>query len=188
MKSNICPKGRRFPPEKFPVTPYDEGNISEDDLNEVSSLAFSDQTDYLGRRYAYMVSDKIQISLKVIRFTEQDGDGKTQHNNGYGETVATYTLFNDTVPSNGDWEDLSLGPCTDIDNMHYSVNQTCIYVGDFGNNNSPKRKELYVYKFTEPVFDPAVGPDNLNVSFATIGYNYGTGFDQSADKYYDGKA
>ena len=153
-------------------------DVVEDDLNEVSSLAFSSQTDSQGNRYAYMVSDKIQKSLKVIRLKD-NVFGSKDFENGVGTPVANYTLFTQ-IPGNGDWEDISLGPCSN------SGNSTCIYIADTGNNNDPKRKELYIYKFEEPAIG-SNGPVDLVVDFVTIGFQYGEGFDQSLDTYYDGK-
>jgi hypothetical protein len=179
----LCPRTRRYPPEKFSISPYLDTNLTdavEDDLNEVSSLAFSTQTDSNGNRYAYMASDKEQYSLKVIQFTPNAFDSNLPLH-GQGTTVATYTLFTEE-PLNDDWEDISLGPC---DSDPYS--QVCIYIGNIGNNlraPKPQRKELYIHKFVEPTIGPN-GPQDQTVSFTTISFSYGEGFDQSESKYYD---
>lgn len=39
----------------------------EDDLVEINSLGFASHTDLLGTKYAYVISVKLQLSLKVIR-------------------------------------------------------------------------------------------------------------------------
>ena len=107
------------------------GDGVDDDLNEISYIAFSEQTDSSGARYAYAASDKEQFSLKVLKFTENDVG---QHFHGAGTVVATYTL-NLSAYSNDDWEDISLGPCTDSNvDSAYSTTDTCIYIGNFGNN------------------------------------------------------
>ena len=92
-------------------------------------------------------------------------------------------------PLNDDWEDISLGPCTDVDTASYTTEQVCIYIGNIGNNPRPgksQRKDLYLYKFVEPTIDATSGPQDQIVPFATIGFSYGDGFDTSAAKYYDG--
>jgi len=188
----ICPRNRRYPPEKFTVAPYTDttpGDGVQDDLNEVSYIAYSSQTDSNGHRYAYMASDKEQFSLKVVQFAHNIFDSGNYFH-GHGTTVATYTLFTpENKPTNDDWEDISLGPCTDMDTAHYTTDQVCIYIGNVGNNlrsPKPQRKELYIYKFVEPFIRSSGGPQDQTVPFATIGYRYGSGFDQAVDKYYDG--
>lgn len=135
-----------------------------------------------------MASDKEQYSLKVIQFTHNIFDSR-HHLNGHGTTVATYTLFTEE-PANDDWEDISLGPCTDVNTTAYTTDQVCIYIGSIGNNlrqGRPQRKELSVYKFVEPTIG-ANGPVDQTVSFATIAFEYGEGFDQSSETFYDGKS
>ena len=202
-REDICPRNRRYPPEKSVIAPYldtNAGDNVDDDLNEVSSIAFSDQTftDRHGRyQYAYMVSDKEQYSLKLVQLTDTDSHifdaskhDANQYLNGKGTVVATYTLFTE-IPKNDDWEDISLGPCTDINTAFYTTDQVCIYIGNTGNNPRPgksRRKDLYVYKFVEPTIDATRGPRDQVVPFATIEYNYGDGFDTSPNKYYDAEA
>ena len=183
---DICPKNRRYPPEKHVITPYADNNAADnvdDDLNEVSYVAYSTQVDANGNHYAYMASDKEQYSLKVVQFTHNIFD-TDQHFNGRGTVVATYTLFTEE-PMNNDWEDIALGPCTDTDSSEfYDTADVCIYIGDFGNNSRDgklQRKLLHLYKFIEPTVI-----QDQTVPFATIEYNYGYGFDQSSSRYYDG--
>jgi hypothetical protein len=80
--------------------------------------------------------------------------------------------------TNDDWEDISTGPCTTVDNT------TCIYIGNFGNNNRDQndptkpysykqRTELSIFKFEEPLF---VGtnstPIDQDITTSIITYNY----------------
>lgn len=202
-REDICPRNRQYPPEKSVIAPYVDKNLQDkvdDDLNEVSSIAFSDQTytDRHGRyQYAYMVSDKEQYSLKLVQLNDTDSytfdaskSDVNQYLNGKGKVVAAYTLFA-KEPKNDDWEDISLGPCTDINTTFYTTDQVCIYIGNTGNNPRPgksRRKDLHVYKFVEPTIDATRGPRDQVVPFATIEFNYGDGFDTSANKYYDAEA
>lgn len=157
------------------------GDGVDDDLNEISSIAFSDQTDSNGTRYAYVVSDKEQFSLKVLKFAD---NALGEHYHGGGTVVANYTL---NLPdfSNDDWEDISLGPCTDSDeDSAYAMNDTCIYIGNIGNNVRPdpssyvQREVLKIYKFREPVIDE-VSPKSFAIDVATIQYRYGSTFNQT---------
>lgn len=180
-RADICPLDRLNPPQKYSISPYIDtipGDRVEDDLNEISYIAFSEQMDSNGARYAYVASDKEQFSLKVLKFTE---NGLGQHFNGIGTVVATYRL-NLADYSNDDWEAMSLGPCTDSDvDSAYSVSDTCIYIGNFGNNLRPspstyvQRQVLKIFKFKEPVIN-AASPRSLAVDVATIRYQYGSGF------------
>jgi hypothetical protein len=125
---------RLYPPEKYEILPYADtvaGDGVEDDLGEISSLAFA---THGGGQYAYgVVSDKSQFSLKVVKFT--DDVTTTNVLTGQATTVANYTL-NDVPFDNDDWADISLGPCTDdAASAVYTIDQTCIYIGNFGNNN-----------------------------------------------------
>ena len=75
--------------------------------------------------------------------------------------IRSYVTFD-----NDDWEDISLGPCTDSNvGSVYTIDQTCIYIGNFGNNPRTgyvQRDVLKVFKFVEPVIN-AASPQNLNV-------------------------
>lgn len=187
---DICPRNRRYPPEKFRINPYEDTNSQDDvddDLNEVSYIAYSSQTDSNGNPYVYMASDKEQSSLKVVSFADNNAGS---HFNGAGTVLATYTLFTDE-PLNDDWEDISLGPCTHENNAHYTTDQVCIYVANTGNNprfGKTQRRTLEIYKFVEPTIHPVDGPQNQLIDFATIRFSYGDGFDQEEDKYYDSEA
>jgi len=186
--NDICPVDRLYPPEKYEILPYADtvaGDGVEDDLGEISSLAFA--THGAGR-YAYVVSDKSQFSLKVIKFT--DDATVTNVLKGQTTTVANYTL-NGVSFDNDDWEDISLGPCTDdATSTAYTVDQTCIYIGNFGNNNRGggyvQRDVLKVFKFPEPYFDDIVPLQNQTVDVATIEYRYGSPFRQ--DRFIDAEA
>ena len=186
-RDDICPLDRLNPPEKYSITPYidiDTTDIVEDDLNEISYIAFSEQTDDSGARYAYVASDKEQFSLKVLRIADNVFG---THFNGVGTVVATYTL-NISDYSNDDWEDISLGPCTDSDvDSAYSVTDTCIYIGNFGNVNDRsgyvQRDVVKIFKFKEPVINTAA-PESFTVDVATIQYRYGSSFTNSIN---DGK-
>jgi hypothetical protein len=179
-REDICPLDRLNPPEKYSITPYidiDTTDIVEDDLNEISYIVFSEQTDDSGTRYAYVASDKEQFSLKVLRIADNVFGGT--HFNGVGTVVANYTL-NIADFSNDDWEDISLGPCTDTDiDSIYSVTDTCIYIGNFGNVNDRsgyvERDVVKIFKFKEPLLNTAA-PESLTVDVATIQYRYGASF------------
>ena len=172
----------------------------EDDLEEISSLVFSQQTtisstsqgeaditEYI-TKYAYVVSDKRQMSLKVLKLEDNNLNYLNDTMNGNGIVVATYNLFPNETPTIGDWEDISLGPCTDVETSQYNVDDICIYIGDIGNTGGQNRNFLSIYKFKEPIFDPTIGPTDLNITdFVTIDFTYSTPFDQSADKYYNCK-
>jgi hypothetical protein len=188
-REDICPLDRRNVPAKYEILPYtdiepDDG--VEDDLSEISYLAFSDQTDANGNRFAYAASDKEQFSLKVIQFTD---NVFAAHLNGLGNTVATYTLNLTDVPLNDDWEDISLGPCTDSNaNSVYTTDQVCIYIGNTGNNprtNYVQRKVLKIFKFLEPIIVNGT-PQDCVVNVTTIEFQYAQGFNQDPDTYYDG--
>jgi hypothetical protein len=170
----ICPQGQKDPSKTYHILPYKDSNLNDpayDDLAEISSLAFTSRKDSSGRRYAYVVSDKEQFSLKVIRFDnyatpvgELTGDAR----------VAAVYRLDGIGYSNDDWEDISLGPCSD------ETKETCIYIGNFGNNarNSEYdlRTHFEIFKFREPLF---TGTDNTpksqTVSVATIHYKYEDG-------------
>jgi hypothetical protein len=177
-RDDICPLDRLNPPEKYSITPYADtiaGDDVDDDLNEISYIAFSEQTDDSGARYAYTASDKEQFSLKVLKFTN---NGIGQHFHGSGTVVATYTL-NLSAFNNDDWEDISLGPCTDSNvGSAYSTTDTCIYIGNFGNNARSgyvQRDVLKIFKFKEPIINNAA-PQSFAVNVATIQYRYGGNF------------
>jgi hypothetical protein len=166
------------PPKKYSITPYVDtvaGDGVEDDLNEISSIAFSQQMDSNGARYAYTASDKEQFSLKVLKFTN---NGIGQHFHGSGTVVATYTL-NLSAFNNDDWEDISLGPCTDSNvGSAYLMTDTCIYIGNSGNNARSGYVQwdvLKIFKFKEPIINNAA-PQSLAVNVATIQYRYGDNF------------
>jgi hypothetical protein len=169
----VCPIDRLYPPSKYEILPFSPFTMSpafvEDDLSEVSSLAFSDQTDAEGNVYAYAASDKNQYSLKVIRFARQSSNGKVIQSSA--TTVAFYTL--DVHFSNSDWEDISLGPCSGS-----STAETCIYIGDFGNNAraSPdpyvQRTVMRILKFPEPRFQGSTPASLSRVPVTTIFYRY----------------
>lgn len=171
IREEICPVDRLYPPSKLEIFPYtpppDTPAGVENDLSEISSLAFSDQTDAEGNLYAYAASDKNQYSLKVLKFTRGIQSGQVI--SGSGVTVATYSL--DVHFSNSDWEDISLGPCDDTPTA-----ETCIYIGDFGNNNRGgsyvQRDVLRIFKFREPVFDGSTLTDITSLPVTTILYEY----------------
>jgi hypothetical protein len=133
-----------------------------------------------------VVSDKNQFSLKFIKFT--DDLVTTNFLSGSAETVAVYTL---NVPyDNDDWEDISLGPCTDSEtDSAFGVDETCIYVGNFGNNNRGngyiQRELLKIFKFPEPLFDVSSLPQDQTVDVATIVYRYANPFNE--ERRIDGK-
>jgi hypothetical protein len=193
-RDGICPLDRRIVPARYEIQEYPDRIATdkvEDDLSELSYLAFSSQTDANGNRFAYAASDKEQFSLKVIRFTESIFAASTNANGGIGTTVATYTLNLPSPPLNDDWEDMSLGPCTDTNtaasspSMYYTANQVCIYIGNIGNNirtGYSQRSTLSIFKFVEPPFVNGM-PQSQSVNVATIQFSYGTGFDPV---FYDG--
>jgi hypothetical protein len=176
---------RLYPPAKYEILPYTDTIVLddvEDDLAEISSLAFSSQSDAQGSKYAYVVSDKSQFSLKVIKFTEYPVT--TNFLDGSAETVAVYTL--NVTFDNDDWEDISLGPCT---NDNTGVDDTCIYVGNFGNNNRGngyvQRDILKIFKFPEPSFVNGLPPQISDpIDVATIVDRYASPFNQ--DRFFDG--
>lgn len=162
-RAEICPLNQPSSGEQWHIEIHPDSNMLddiEDDLAEISSMVFSGQTDAEGNRYAYAASDKAQFSVKVIQFSASLKSGKV---------VATYKLDNvDT--KNDDWEDMSLGPCSG----DLADTTTCIYIGNFGNNERPDykvRKELEIFKFPEPVFAGSL-PTSQTVDVATISYKY----------------
>jgi hypothetical protein len=171
-----------YPADKYEILEYTSNiflNV-EDDLSEISSLAFSSQTDAQGNKYAYVVSDKNQRSLKLIKFT--DDLNTANFLSGSAETEAVYTL---NVPyDNDDWEDISLGPCTDSEtDSAFGVDETCIYVGNFGNNNRGngyvQREFLKIFKFPEPFFNASSSPQDNSFDVATIVYRYANPFNEA---------
>ena len=176
---------RLYPSAKYEILPFTYTIVLddvEDDLAEISSLAFSSQSDAQGSKYAYAVSDKSQFSLKVIKFTEDPVT--TNFLAGSAETVAVYTL--NVTFDNDDWEDISMGPCT---NDNTGVDETCIYVGNFGNNNRGngyvQRDILKIFKFPEPSFVNGLPPQISDpIDVATIVYRYARPFNQ--DRFFDG--
>jgi hypothetical protein len=177
---------RLYPPAKYEILPFTDEDMSDnvdDDLAEISSLAFSSQTDAQGSKFAYVVSDKNQFSLKVIKFTEDPVT--TNFLAGSAETVAVYRL---NVPyNNDDWEDISLGPCSDDIT---DIDVTCIYVGNFGNNDRgdgyAQREILKIFKFPEPSFVDGLPPQIVDppIPVATIRYRYASPFTQG--RFFDG--
>lgn len=175
-EDDICPQGRLDPPLKYEIQPYPDtvtGDGVDDDLNEISYIAFSEQMSPDGKRYAYTASDKEQFSLKVLEFSDNIMGGS-------GVTVATYKLDVE-LNENGDyddWEAISLGPCTDSNSGSgvYTVDQTCIYIGNIGNNRDPKRDVLKIFKFVEPQIDTVSPQSIINppLSVTTIKYEYDT--------------
>jgi hypothetical protein len=173
-RSEICPVNRTYPSEKFLISPYADANLSDgvdDDLSEISSLAFTTLTDAENNLYAYVVSDKNQFSLKVIKFARSK-TAPGQYLTGTATTVAAYTLGVDSSVQN-DWEDISLGPCMDDGNE----DGVCIYVGNFGNNArgggyDQRLNALEIFKFPEPDFPPV----DRTIPVATIKYNYKSSF------------
>ena len=168
----ICPIDRLYPPSVYEILPYSPPTINpnvQDDLAEISSLAFSDQTDAQGSLFAYTASDKNQFSIKVLMFTRHSQTGQVIM--GSATTVATYAL--DVYFSNSDWEDISLGPCDGSQSA-----PTCIYVGDFGNNARPapdpyvQRNVLRILKFQEPIFSGSTPRSLSKVPITTILYRY----------------
>jgi len=177
-RDDICPRDRVNPPEKYEILPYTDTISSdnvEDDLNEISYIAFSEQKESsTGIGYAYVASDKEQFSLKVVRISDNVFG---QHFNGIGDVVM---MLNLNVPfQNDDWESISLGPCTDSDGSVYMADQTCIYVRNTGNNvrgpNSPyvQREVLKVFKFVEPVIKATSPPQSFPIDVAAIEFRYG---------------
>jgi hypothetical protein len=155
-REDVCPITKKYPPEKVEILPYPDASgltYVEDDLSEISSLAFASFTDtegrscfsgklfspvsccfhsftsfythstlLLGNKYAYVASDKNQFSLKVIKIQQQITPLEVV--SGVAETVAVYNLTNINF-TNDDWEDISLGPCSD----QSGGGMVCIYIG-----------------------------------------------------------
>lgn len=171
----VCPQGRRDPSSIYHILPYADTDLNDpayDDLSEISSLAFTNKTDSLGRRYAYVVSDKEQFSLKVIRFDNYDVPAGGELT---GDAIVSAVYRLDGVSySNDDWEDMSLGPCSD------ETNETCIYIGNFGNNDRGSEYDLRthfeIFKFPEPLLTGANRtPQSQTVPVSTIQYKYDDG-------------
>jgi hypothetical protein len=183
----LCPIGRNYPSQKYNIEPYRDPNPTdnvEDDLAEISSMVFSSYTDLQGRRYAYVVSDKEQFSLKVVQFNENETNNNLSSISGNATVVAIYTL-NNIDYSNDDWEDISLGPCSNIDN------DVCIYIGNFGNNARylyGQRQKFEIFKFVEPHFvGPNQTPVSQNINVTTIQFTYTTDDSDNEVQYLDGK-
>ncbi len=73
--------------------------------------------------------------------------------NRSGEVMRTYRLRN---TPNIDWEDLAVGPCEPWGE------QSCIYIGDTG-NNSFNRKNLRVLSVVEPDVSDVTSPSETNI-------------------------
>lgn len=177
-REEICPVNRTYPLEKFLINEFPDalaGDGVEDDLSEISSLVFTSLTDAENNLYAYVVSDKNQFSLKVIKFTRTD-PATGEYLTGTATTVAAYTL--NVAFDRDDWEDISLGPCMDDGN----TDGVCIYIGNFGNNNRndyEQRTTLEIFKFPEPDFPPV----DRTLDVATISFDYINTFDNPTRKF-----
>jgi hypothetical protein len=98
--------------------------------------------------------------------------------------MAVYNLS--VTSDNEDWEDISLGPCS---NDITDVDDTCIYVGNFGNNNRgngyAQREFLKIFKYPEPSFVDGLPPEIVDpIHVATIRYRYATPFTKG--QFFDG--
>jgi hypothetical protein len=175
---SICPLNRTFPSTKYLIEPYpDTSGIKyvEDDLSEISSFSIASHKDDDNNIYAYVVSDKNQFSLKVIKFTTTD---PTKVIVGSATVVAIYNLTNVDF-TNADWEDMSTGPCDST-----TESKTCIYIGNFGNNNRDQnnltkpfaytqRTKLSIFKFEEPLFGGTKStPVDQDITATIITYDY----------------
>lgn len=168
---DICPLDRRNPPEKYLIN----NDRNQYNLAEISYVAFSEQRSPSGNRYAYAAGDGAQRELKVLELRDNVFDD-WNHFTGRAEVVATIEL-KDVPTRSEDWEDMSLGPCTDSnDNSAYTVDQTCIYIGSIGNNRRDKADFLKIFKFVEPRVFPSFPPTKYEEPVATIQYKYGRGF------------
>ena len=90
-----------------------------------------------------------------------------------GALIKTYRLF---VSLTGDWESISLGPCTSS-----SYSTTCIYIQNAGDNAAQRcssrkctggRENLYIYKFPEPDISQVDKYDGTRLKVVTLRYNY----------------
>ena len=90
-----------------------------------------------------------------------------------GALIKTYRLF---VSLTGDWESISLGPCTSSSNS-----KTCIYIQNAGDNAAQNcssrkctggRENLYIYKFPEPDISQVDKYDGTRLKVVTLRYNY----------------
>lgn len=77
------------------------------------------------------------------------------------------------VPLAGDWESMSLGPCTSTETTQ------CLYIGNMGNNLASScsnttctsgRLLVYIYKLEEPNLDAVYNGTALQVSTLQINY------------------
>jgi hypothetical protein len=196
-RGDICPLNKMFPSQQYEILPFPDttGLVHvEDDLSEISSLAFSSYTDDDNNTYAYVASDKNQFSLKVIKFTNSDAANSTAFSmlSGTADTIAVYRLTNINF-DNDDWEDISTGPCSaDSDN-----DSVCIYIGNFGNNNRgghegndyEQRNKVNIFKFPEPLFEGANStPISRNITASIIHYDYDATFNLPDTVFVDAEA
>jgi len=87
--------------------------------------------------------------------------------------IKTYRLF---VSLTGDWEAISLGPCTSASNS-----TTCIYIQNAGDNAAQRcssrkctggRNDLYIYKLPEPDISQVDKYNGTRLKVVTLRYNY----------------
>ncbi|MFP4597265.1 MAG: hypothetical protein ACLFVJ_03375 [Persicimonas sp.] len=53
-----------------------------------------------------------------------------------------------------DWEDMAIGPCEPDSNAEEASKESCVYVGDFGDNRK-NREHVVIYRFPEPALPEA---------------------------------
>jgi hypothetical protein len=74
-----------------------------------------------------------------------------------GRDLGTFTL---TGTTNVDWEDIAVGPGPDAGTSY-------LYVADIGNNNTPKRNAVDVYRVAEPSVSSAASSGAVSLGGAT---------------------
>lgn len=88
-----------------------------------------------------------------------------------GAVINSYLL---DVPLQGDWESMSLGPCSSWDKT-----TRCLYIGNMGNNLadlcytsscSQGNEQVYIYKLVEPDINAYYNGNPLKVTTAIIQY------------------
>jgi len=131
----------------------------------VSYMEFSTQKVPLGgNSIVWVGSDGRQNSLSAVDLVT-------------GDVIKTYTLSN--VNFEGDYETITLGPCSSSQNDKSS----CIYMGDLGNDGAVwceegqkpcdwGRKFVNIYKFVEPNLYASNGDTNIIVATIRIEYDH----------------
>mmetsp|Transcript_40948 Transcript_40948/g.60131 ORF Transcript_40948/g.60131 Transcript_40948/m.60131 type:complete len:336 (-) Transcript_40948:134-1141(-) len=131
---------------------------------EVSYMAYSEQK-YKNHNVMWAGSDGKQNELSAVDLDT-------------GKIIKTFHL---DIEERGDWESMSLGPCSS------SGEEVCIYIGNVGNNKAQwcceeyiddqgnceyGRDHVEVYKFVEPDLSAQTSNRNVKVSTLILDYHH----------------